>query len=547
MTSQAATAPTFAAQPKTPHLAAYRAAGLWSDRTLVDWARQRAEATPDAVIFPNDPTQPTYASVLSDAEALARSLINLGLTPGEVIAFQTPNWVEAAVINLAAVLGGYVISPIVTIYRDAEVRQMLGDSGARAIFFAETVRGYDHAAMLDRIAPDLPRLTHRIGVRSAGTEVSYEHLVAHGRGLSATLPSVDPDAVKLLLYTSGTTGRAKGVLHSHNTLARVSQVSYARWGLREGDAILMPSPVTHISGYTNGLEQPFLTGTRTVLMEAWNAGEAADLIEAHQVAGTVAATPFLQELAEAARTTGRTLPSFRVFACGGAAVPADLVRDANAALANPCAFRVYGSSEAPLVTLGFDAAAHPDLAAGTDGQVADYEVRFIDDQGRDVSEGDEGEIVVRGPSMFLGYAEAAQTREALTEDGFFRTGDLGRMTADGAVVITGRKKDLIIRGGENISAREIEDVLGVHPAVREAAVVAMPHARLGEGVYAYVVLNEGEAVAAEALTAFVGTRGLAKQKWPERIEFIDDLPRTASGKVRKDQLRARIIETLAAS
>lgn len=546
MTNQGAMPPTFEVRPDAPHLAAYRTTGLWSDRTLADQARQRAEATPDTVIFPNDPTQPTYAGVLSDAEAMARSLVDLGLKPGEVIAFQTPNWVEAAVINLAAVLGGYVISPIVTIYRDAEVRQMLGDSGARAIFFAETVRGYDHSAMLDRIAPDLPRLTYRIGVRSTEAEVSYDRLIAHGRGLSLPLPRVDPDAVKLLLYTSGTTGRAKGVLHSHNTLARVSQVSYAHWGLSEGDAILMPSPVTHISGYTNGLEQPFLTGTRTILMEAWNAQQAADLIEEHQVVGTVAATPFLQELAEVARTTGRTLPSFRVFACGGAAVPSDLVRDANTSLENPCAFRVYGSSEAPLVTLGFDGTSHPDLAAGTDGQVIDYEIRFIDDQGRYAPEGQEGEIVVRGPSMFLGYADAAQTREALTDDGFFRTGDLGRMTAEGGVIITGRKKDLIIRGGENISAKEIEDVLGAHPAVREAAVVAMPHARLGEGVCAYVVLNDGGTVSAGDLTAFVGTRGLARQKWPERIEFVNDMPRTASGKVRKDQLRARIIETLAA-
>ncbi len=156
MTNQGAMPPTFEVRPDAPHLAAYHTTGLWSDRTLADQARQRAEATPDTVIFPNDPTQPTYAGVLSDAEAMARSLVDLGLKPGEVIAFQTPNWVEAAVINLAAVLGGYVISPIVTIYRDAEVRQMLGDSGARAIFFAETVRGYDHSAMLDRIAPDLP-------------------------------------------------------------------------------------------------------------------------------------------------------------------------------------------------------------------------------------------------------------------------------------------------------------------------------------------------------------------------------------------------------
>lgn len=521
------------------HLARYRGAGLWLDRTIADLARQRADAAPDMVVFPNDPARPTYASLLTDATALMASLADLGLRPGDVVSVQIPNWIEAAVINLAAAIGGLVVNPIVTIYRDAEVRQMLADSGARLLFVCETFRSYDYLAMVDRIRGDLPDLAHVVPVRDT-RGAGYAELVAAGRGRAFAAPTVDPDAVKLLLYTSGTTGRPKGVLHSHNTLARVSAVSYARWGLGEGDAILMPSPVTHISGYSNGLEQPFLAGTRTVLMESWNADAALALIERYDVAGTVAATPFLKELADAARAKGTRLPSFRVFACGGAAVPADLVRDANGAFANPCAFRVYGSSETPLVTTGFSASAAPELAAATDGGIADYDVRFLDDDGRDVAPGGEGEIVARGPAMFMGYADADQTRAALTDDGFFRTGDIGLLTPEGAVVITGRKKDLIIRGGENISAKEIEDVLHRHAAVIEAAVVAMPHARLGEGICAYVVARADSAPDVAMLAAFVATSGLAKQKTPERIEIVADLPRTASGKIRKDVLRERI-------
>jgi non-ribosomal peptide synthetase component E (peptide arylation enzyme) len=220
-------------------------------------------------------------------------------------------------------------------------------------------------------------------------------------------------------------------------------------------------------------------------------------------------------------------------------VPAELVRDANAAFARPCAFRVFGASEVPLVTVGFRPDTHPELASASDGAVIDYELRLVGADGGVVETGAEGEILVRGPAMFLGYADAGQTREAIDEDGYFRTGDIGALSAAGALVITGRKKDLIIRGGENISAKEIEDVLLQHNAVRDAAVVAMPHERLGEGVCAFVVPGE-PAPDFAALIGFMAGSGLAKQKYPERIEFVAELPRTASGKVRKDVLRERI-------
>lgn len=527
------------------HLVRYRDAGLWADRTIGDCARELAAAMPDAVVFPGSPAAPTYATLLAEAEALALALGELGLRQGDVISFQLPNWTEAAVINLAATLGGFVINPIVPIYRDAEVRQMLADCGAKAFFFAESFRGYDFAAMVERIVPDLPELAHCIAVRGATTLLRYEALVATGLGRPFTAPRVDPDAIKLLLYTSGTTGTPKAVLHSHNTLGRVSVQSFRHWGVGPGDTVLMPSPVTHISGYSNGLEQVFASGTRCVLMESWDAAEAVSLIERHDVVCTVAATPFLKELADVAIAQGKRLASFRLFACGGAAVPADLVRDANRAFAHACATRVYGSSETPLVTMGFAASDHPDLAAATDGQVVDYDVRIVDDEERDVADGQEGEILARGPAMFLGYRDAGQTAEALTEDGYFRTGDLGRLTMDGAIVITGRKKDLIIRGGENISAKEIEDVLARHPQVRESAVVSMPHARLGEGICAFVIARGLMPPETAELAAFVFASGLAKQKCPERIAYVADLPRTASGKVRKDVLRAEVRAMLA--
>lgn len=524
-----------------PHLRAFAGAGVWDERTIADQALALADADPDFVAFVEGDTMMTRAELLADAQALSAALHGRGLRAGDVIAFQVPNWRETAVINLSAALSGFVINPIVPIYRDHEVSLMLGDCGARAFFVADRFRNFDYAAMARRIGAQLPELVHVFTLRGQGPD-DYSGLLAEGRGLRFDRPKVDPLGVKLVLYTSGTTGRPKGVLHSHVTLQHVLAASAAHWGIKPGEATLMPSPVTHVSGYANGLEAPLVCGIRSVLMESWDARAALDLIERHSLVGTVAATPFLVELAAAARERGRRLPSFRFFACGGAAVPVDVIPAANAAFANCRAFRVFGASEVPLVTFGWPRDER--LAAITDGEVVDYAVRIVDPEDRDVARGQEGEILARGPGMMLGYADAAQTAEAITPDGFFRTGDLGVLDAQGAITITGRKKDLIIRGGENISAREIEDVLHTHPAVREAAVVAMPHERLGEGVCAYVIRRDGAvasdtALAAE-LAAHVQASGLARQKTPERFELVADFPRTASGKIRKDMLRADV-------
>lgn len=518
------------------HLATYVGTGVWDERTIAQQAAALAADDPDFIAIVDGELSRTRAQLIAEAEALSAAMYQRGLRKGDVIAFQTPNWYEAMVINLAAAMSGLVINPIVPIYRDHEVSQMLGDCGARAIFVAKTFRKFDFEDMAQRIKTRLPTLEHIFTVRGSGPE-DYASLVAEGRNSAFTWPEVDPLGVKLVLYTSGTTGRPKGVLHSHVSIARILRESAADWGLSAGEATLMPSPVTHVSGYANGLEAPFVCGTRTVLMEAWNAEDAMRLIERHDLVGTVAATPFLVELADTARKFGNRLSGFRYFACGGAAVPDDLIPTANAAFDNCRAFRVFGASEVPLVTFGWP--RDEQLAATTDGRVGDYDVRIVDHEDRPLPDGTEGEILARGPGMMLGYADAEQTRSAITEDGYFRTGDLGIRTPAGAITITGRKKDLIIRGGENISAKEIEDVLHCHPKVREAAVVAMPHPRLGEGVCAYVIATD-DGLDPSELVAHVGASGLAKQKIPERFEFRDDFPRTAAGKVRKDQLRAEV-------
>jgi acyl-CoA synthetase (AMP-forming)/AMP-acid ligase II len=305
--------------------------------------------------------------------------------------------------------------------------------------------------------------------------------------------------------------------------------------------MLMPSPVTHITGYLYALELPFACGITAVLMEQWSGDQAARLIERHAVTLTIGATPFLVELVAAANQSRRPLRSLRLFACGGAPVPPEAIRHAREILPSCVACRIFGSSEAPTISLGVMASDPPDWSIATDGRIVNNEIRVVDpDSGIDLPFGSEGEILVRGPEVMLGYTDRGETALAFDEDGFFRTGDLGIVsTVDqiGLIKVTGRKKDLIIRGGENISPKEIEDILHQHPAIKEAAVVAKPHPRMGETPMAYVVLHPAASLTFDELSEFLDSVKLAKQKYPEELVIVEDLPRTVTGKVLKYALR----------
>lgn len=523
----------------------YTASGDWPGKTLAEFAEDLARRDPDRVTHVFGAQRCTVSELLAEAELLAAGLQRRGLVAGDVVSFQLPNWREAVVIDLATTMLGLVVAPIVPIYRDAEVAFMLADAGVKAAFFPTDYRGFDYAAMMQRLAPTLPGLRLLCSVRGEPGGDSYEAMIGEATRLTER-PKVDANAVKMILYTSGTTGRPKGVLHTHNTGPLRLRRAFENWSRGSAVAgldniLLMASPVTHVTGQS-GMEIPFCSNTRTVFMERWNAVEALDLIDAEQVTASVGATPFLHELLSAAEAGGRRLPSLQVFACGGAEVPPALICKAYEVLEQCRAFRVYGSSEVPLTTLGFAGVGEMEMAASTDGQIADYEVRILDDEGNRLSVGQEGEICVRGPSMFLGYGDPEATAASFDADGFFATGDLGRVTSEGAIVITGRKKDLINRGGEKVSAKEVEDILHRMPAIKEAAVVAMPHARLGETLCAYVIAQPGAGLDLDALLAFVAASGVARQKYPEHLVVVDDFPRTASGKIRKDRLRADIRE-----
>jgi acyl-CoA synthetase (AMP-forming)/AMP-acid ligase II len=525
----------------------YTRSGAWRNLTVADCARQRAERWPDRAAVVEGKRSITYAEVMHEARTLAAAFDRLGLRPGDAISFQLPNWIETVALNVAACLAGLVVNPIVPIYREAEVRYILRDSRARLFFVPQSFRDFDYPAMARRLRGELPALMQVLVVRGAAPGCGrYADLLEAAPGATPSQPTADANAVKLVLYTSGTTGNPKGVLHSHNSIMSEIDAVIRYWGIEERDVVLMPSPVTHITGYLYALELAFAAGVKVVLMERWNAAEAVDLILRDGVTFSVGATPFLKELVAEVERRGVELPSLRLFMSGGAPVPPEVIHRANRVLAHCLAFRVYGSTEAPTITLGIRTRAEAELGATTDGRIVNHEVRVCDPvTGDELPDGADGEIRARGPELMLGYTDWEQTLESFDRDGYFRTGDLGHRSNGDFITVSGRKKDLIIRGGENLSPKEIEDVLHQHPAIREAAVVAMPHERLGETVCAYVIPYPGRSVDVPTLAAHLERAGLARQKFPERVELVDDLPRTASGKVQKNVLRERVARACA--
>jgi acyl-CoA synthetase (AMP-forming)/AMP-acid ligase II len=343
----------------------------------------------------------------------------------------------------------------------------------------------------------------------------------------------------MVMYTSGTTGRPKGVLHTHYGFDYRVRAMGEAWAIGPEDVVFMPSPVSHITGAFWAFDMPWVRGSTSVLLDVWTADSGLECIERNRCTVTGGATPFLQQMLETTATRRGALDSLRLFFCGGTTVSPELIRRAAEEIPNCLFFRVYGSTEMTTTTVGIRSRAQARMGAETDGEViAPTEVRIVGESGDlPVPDGEEGEIRARGPEQCAGYLHPEDNDSAFTADGYFRMGDLGRRVHGNYLVITGRKKDIVIRAGENISPKEVEDVLFTHPAVSEVAIVAMPSAATGEKCCAFVIPGAGASIDLPEISRFLTAAGLARQKIPEHLVLVDDLPRVPSGKVRKDVLR----------
>jgi acyl-CoA synthetase (AMP-forming)/AMP-acid ligase II len=503
---------------------AYRR-GLWVSATLADSLRDAAQATPERTVVVDGDIRLSCRDLHERASALARALM-ARMPAGSVVSFILPNWHEAAVIYLGATLAGMVVNPVLPSLRDRELRFILSDADSRAIFVPSVMGNHDYAAMLDRVTAAMNSPPEVVVLRGeSGRHTPYPSLFTDPA--AAALPVLDPDAVRMILYTSGTTGRPKGVLHTHNSIHALIRQIGQYWLIDDGDKFLVPSPVAHIGGSIYAFECPLLLGTTAVLMDRWDPDSAVALMQAERCTHMAGATPFLEGLLAAAERARTRLPDLKVFICGGASVPPSLIRRAAAYFDRAVVTRVYGSTEVPVATVG--SPEDPDHAAETDGHAGIADINLV-----------EGEIRARGPQMLVGYLHSEDETESFDEDGYFRTGDLGRWLDDDYLVVTGRAKDIIIRNGENISPKEVEDILVGHPGIAEIAVVGLPDVRTGERACAVIVPADESPPDVAGLRDLLADHGVAKFKVPEQVVVWDALPKNDAGKVLKHQIRATL-------
>jgi cyclohexanecarboxylate-CoA ligase len=502
--------------------ARWRAAGIWTDETLLD----RLAAVDGAhVAVVDGPTRLTVAELRDQSARVAAALAARGVRPGDVVAWQLPNWWEAVVFAWAIWRGGAIASPITPSLGAHEVGFILQQTGARVVAVPRTFRGTDYPSLL--------------------TDAGFagDVIVVRDEPLPEAAPVADAavhvDDPAVILWTSGTTSEPKGVVHTHQSLRVEADTIAAAHDMRPEERLLLPMPITHVAGLTYGVLQTVADGITAVFMDTWEPGRALALLEQEQIGVMISTPVFMRTMIDhqSFATTDRS--SVRLFSLGGAGVAPAMVREGAATFDCWCK-RTYGSTEYPTLTTGRKG-DDPERDATTDGPlIGACELRIVDPQSlADVEPGTPGELLARGPEMFSGYLDPALDADAFAPEGWFRTGDLA--TYDGEyLTIVDRLKDIIIRGGENISALEVESAIVTHPDVAEAACVAMPDPIMGERICAYVIAHDGAEPTLGAIRRHLEARGFARFKLPERLELRADLPRTASGKVQKAPLREEL-------
>ncbi|HBD1085299.1 TPA: medium-chain fatty-acid--CoA ligase [Escherichia coli] len=527
--------------------AAYRQQGLWGDASLADYWQQTARAMPDKIaVVDNHGASYTYSALDHAASCLANWMLAKGIESGDRIAFQLPGWCEFTVIYLACLKIGAVSVPLLPSWREAELVWVLNKCQAK-MFFAPTL--FKQTRPVDLILPlqnQLPQLQQIVGVDKlapATSSLSLSQIIADNTSLTTAI-TTHGDELAAVLFTSGTEGLPKGVMLTHNNILASERAYCARLNLTWQDVFMMPAPLGHATGFLHGVTAPFLIGARSVLLDIFTPDACLALLEQQRCTCMLGATPFVYDLLNVLEKQPADLSALRFFLCGGTTIPKKVARE--------CQQRgikllsVYGSTESsPHAVVNLDDPLSRFMH--TDGYAAaGVEIKVVDDARKTLPPGCEGEEASRGPNVFMGYFDEPElTAHALDEEGWYYSGDLCRMDEAGYIKITGRKKDIIVRGGENISSREVEDILLQHPKIHDACVVAMSDERLGERSCAYVVLKAPHhSLSLEEVVAFFSRKRVAKYKYPEHIVVIEKLPRTTSGKIQKFLLRKDIMRRL---
>jgi cyclohexanecarboxylate-CoA ligase len=526
-------------------IAAIKASGLWRDQTLLDYLHDAVAANPDKIavtaveVASGRQRTCTYRQLDRLSNRVAAGLMAMGVQAGDVVSIQLPNSIAFIVLHLACLRCAAISNPLMPFLRHRELSFMLELAETKILIAPKRFRDFDYQPMIESLSAELPGLADYFLLGGEGDR-SFEQRFLDRRWEDEH-PSdrtLSPDSVIEILYTSGTTGEPKGVMHTSNTLLSGVPFFCRRLGLSPDDVALMASPLAHQTGFIYGMIVSIALGAKCVLQDIWKPDVAARLIQDEGVTYTMASTPFLSDLTEEAARDCWDFKTFRIFLSAGAPIPSSLVEAAGERL-GAHVLSGWGMTENGLVTstLPGDPA---EKGIYTDGCAFEsMELRVVDNDKRVLPRDTVGRLEVRGAGNFVGYLKRPEYN-AFDADEWFDTGDLARMDADGYIRITGRLKDVIIRGGENIPVVEIENLLYRHPAIREVAIVGTPDARLGERACAFVTLRSGEALTLADMLGYLEQQKVTKHYFPERLEVLKEMPRTASGKIQKFRLREMV-------
>ena len=515
--------------------------GVWRATTLPDELEIQVAAHPDKAFVTDSTTSYTFSRLRDAALRLAAGLERIGIGRGDRVAVQLPNWTEFVVISVALSRIGVIMVPIMPIYRHDDVRFIVETAGIKAAFAPAEFRQFDHARMFLDLAASGTTLRSVIVVRGESVPdgaLGYADVLA-GPGARPAGSAAGPDDPFVIVFSSGTTARPKGCLHTFNTYCAGARLLGQVWRYTADDIQFGPSPVTHTTGLVTSILMPLIHGAGSHLMEVWDPCEGLERIAKFHCTAAVTATTFLQTMVRVYDPDQHDASSLRFWTSAGAPIPGSFVEEACKAFPGLQVLSLYGRSE-NLATTTCTVDDPPERSVTSDGKAAPgQEVRIVDADGNEVPRGTEGDIAYRGATNLLEYINQPEaTAEMFTADGFSKSGDLGVMDADGYVRVTGRVKDIVIRGGLNISVRQVEDLLSAHPAVAAVAAVGMPDEVLGERVCCYLVPVAGaEPLTVAQIRDYLLAAGLDIQKVPERVEIVEALPMTATGKVQKNLLR----------
>lgn len=532
--------------------------GHWLNQTILDFLRSAVEKNPDKTALVSfkveNQTEQTfsYQQLWVMTNKIALGLKQLGVGKNDVVSCQLPNWWEFTLLYLACSRIGAVLNPLMPIFRERELEFMLKHGESKVFVVPKTFRNFSHEQLANQLQSKLDTLKHVVVVNGDGENNFDRLLLNHGLEQNvAAVAALDglesgPDDITQLIFTSGTTGEPKGVMHTANTLFS-NIVPYAeRLHLTENDVVLMASPMAHQTGFMYGLMMPIQLNTKVVLQDVWDVSKAVDLIHQHQVNFTMASTPFLNDLSNTVAEQHDKVDSLKIFLCAGAPIPGPLVQKAREILGVKV-ISAWGMTECGAVTTTCPE-DDDERSFNTDGiALPGVDVKIVDKTGKTKPVNESGRLMIRACSGFGGYLKRSHLNDTDT-DGWFDTGDIAYQDEKGYIRICGRKKDVIIRGGENIPVAEIESLLYKHPNVAVVALVAYADERLGERACAIIKLkDQAQSLSFNELVDFLKTHNLAMQYIPERLEIWDEIPMTPSGKIQKFKLRELLAQHIAST